>query len=58
MKLYTTIGQKLGICGVQNGPGLKDREESDIAAISPTSDRSKMGRSDAPQIPSLWPIVV
>ena len=30
----------------QKGPDLNDREEGHIAAIWPTKDRSKMGRSD------------
>ena len=52
---YTGLGQELGIWEVQNGPGLKDREEKDVASISSTRDRSKMGHSDASQIPSSWP---
>ena len=77
--VYTGLGQELEIWGDQNDPGLKDREESRIAAIRPKlrnhekgpgdlfraeqvnvvnppeGDPSKMGRSDAPQIPSCWP---
>jgi hypothetical protein len=34
--------------GSQNRPGLSDREEGDIASISPTRDRSKMGDYDGP----------
>jgi len=34
--------------GSQKGPGLNDREESHIAAIWPTRDRSKMRLYDGP----------
>jgi lipid-A-disaccharide synthase len=35
--------------GSQNDPGLKDREEGNIASILPTIDRSNLGRFDGPK---------
>ena len=45
-QIYQNRGQTWNFGGPQSGPDLDDREESHIATIWPTNDRSNMGRYD------------
>ena len=56
--VYTASGEILNFWRSQSGSDLNDREKGDIEAISPTGNRSKMGRYDGRQKLRISPLAV